>query len=53
MKKTSAGPEGSFDAGKIYDVDIRQARELVSGGYAEYLKPPKQKLHQENDEWTS
>jgi hypothetical protein len=40
MKTLSAGPKGSREPGKSYDVPDKEARELIAGGYAEEVKAP-------------
>ncbi|MDP2990203.1 MAG: hypothetical protein Q8O57_06530 [Kiritimatiellota bacterium] len=34
MRTLSAGPQGTLEAGKTYDVEDKFAKELVAGGYA-------------------
>jgi len=38
MKTTIAGPKYNCHAGNVINVDIKTARLLINGGYAEYLK---------------
>jgi hypothetical protein len=46
MKSLDAGPNGVRLIGQIYDVDDKEGKELIKGGYAEKVeeqKPQKQK----------
>jgi hypothetical protein len=40
MKTTSAGPDGIRMAGQIVDTDLKEAKELIDGGYAEAVEEP-------------
>jgi len=40
LKSIMCGPRGSFQAGQQAEFDAQTERELVQGGYAEYLTPP-------------
>ena len=40
LKSTMCGPRGSFQAGQHVEFDAQTERDLVQGGYAEYLSPP-------------
>ena len=34
MKTIYAGPKGNFKAGEVVDMDDKEAKELIEGGYA-------------------
>lgn len=38
MRTIAAGPDGTMDAGKAYDLDAAKAAELIAGGYANPVK---------------
>ncbi len=40
MLTTSAGPEGCHKPNDVYDENEDTAKDLVNGGYAEYVEPP-------------
>jgi len=40
LKTLMAGPEGVFAPGSVVELDVDQAKALVSGGYAEFLELP-------------
>jgi len=39
MKTLCAGPQGVLDAGKVYELDPKRAKDLIDGGYAVEVKP--------------
>ncbi len=39
MKTLVAGPEGSYSPGQTVALPDDEAKELVDGGYAQYVKP--------------
>lgn len=39
MKTTAAGPNGVYEADKVYNVGRAQAREWVDNGFAEEVTP--------------
>jgi hypothetical protein len=41
MRTSSAGPAGNRSAGNVYPVDPDEGAELVAGGFAEWVDPPK------------
>lgn len=43
MKTVSAGPEGVRLSGLVYPVDTGEGARLVSGGFAEWVEPPREK----------
>lgn len=43
MLTLDAGPKGVFPAGSIREVDEKEGKELVKGGYAIEIKPTKKK----------
>lgn len=47
MITLEAGPEGVKQPGKIYDVDPKEGKALVDGGYAEAVDEPKEVSEQE------
>lgn len=42
MLTLSAGPNGVRMAGQVIDVDQKEAKALIEGGYAEAIDEPKQ-----------
>lgn len=40
MRTLAAGPTGAMQPGKVYDVDAKEAKQLVDGLYAEYVDAP-------------
>jgi hypothetical protein len=46
MLTLSAGPNGVIPVGQIVEVDDKEAKELVEGGYAEAVEEPN---HQEEE----
>ncbi len=38
MKTLQAGPTGTREPGKVYDVPDKEAKELIAGGYAVEVK---------------
>lgn len=40
LKSTMAGPRGTFQSGTVTDFDADTERDLVHGGYAEYVGQP-------------
>jgi hypothetical protein len=43
MKTLDAGPNGVRQIGQVYDVDDKEAKELVEGGFAEYVEKSNEK----------
>jgi hypothetical protein len=43
MLTASAGAEGTMSIGQVITVDEKEAKELVEGGYAQYVDSPKTK----------
>lgn len=42
LKSTMAGPRGTFQSGDVTEFDADTERDLVEGGYAEYVGQPSQ-----------
>lgn len=42
LKSTMAGPRGTFQSGDVTEFDADTERDLVQGGYAEYVCQPPQ-----------
>ncbi len=40
MKSRYSGPAGNHAPGEIFDVDPKEAKELISGGFAETVNVP-------------
>lgn len=40
MRTLAAGPTGAMEPGKVYNVDEKEAKQLVDGLYAKYVDAP-------------
>lgn len=48
LKSTMAGPRGTFQSGTVTDFDADTERDLVAGGYAEYVGVPPQPVREQS-----
>lgn len=47
LKSTMAGPRGTFQSGDVTTFDADTERDLVQGGYAEYVGQPPQPVREQ------
>lgn len=50
MITLDAGPNGVKEPGKTYNVDAKEAKELIDGGYAEAISVTKEEPREESRE---
>jgi len=50
LKTIYAGPKGNYSAGQVIDMNSKEAKDLIDGGYAIQCEAPKKVAEAEADE---